>query len=362
MPDTIEAHLYVLPWLQLRRQIDFGRVSIAPAKDCLDSEHLCRDAAQRILACYRGLGGSTVSPCLMWMSGDTPLSLVGANFDELLIHRLCLSAALIMANEYFDTSGIGPTNDAHCDGYFHRFASDSNHVSIYKRRREGQYLDGWPVDKLAITVALSASAAHQIDVDHSVLDALVTAISSSTPLGELLERALPPFVQGNRLSEQTTVLDDLVWMGSALERLFAIGTPIGENLAASIESLFNGYTQSSTTWNNTTIKGQLRPDSGPWRKRWGREFYARRSALHSGTATTSVWSDLHLSVIAAELFSLAVIRKLEDAGVRPLTDKDKLRLDALDSRIEVLGAPSTTPGESWHNAFEDALQRFTSQI
>jgi hypothetical protein len=355
--DQSEAHLYVLPWLQLRELINFGRVSVAPATSCLDPDHPCTEAARRILACYRGLGGSPVSPSLMWMSAGDPLSLTAADFDDLLRHRMCLSAGLVMSNDYYDTAGLGPTTDAHCDGYFHRFSSDTAHVAIYKRRREGQYLDGWPLDKITITVPLSASPGHQLGIDETLLDALVNTISGPSALGQTLERALPPFLQANRLSEQTAVLDDLVWMGAAFERLLGVSTPIGQGLADAVDGLFDAYSQGSTNWVNFSMKGNPSPDSGPWRKRWMREFYVRRSALHSGESAPSTWTDLFHGVIAAELFSLAVKRHLEQTGDRPLSDADRVSMDALDRRIEVLAILSSEPGDAWHEARAAAARR-----
>jgi hypothetical protein len=355
--DQGEAHLYVLPWLRLRDQIDFARVSVAPAASCLNPDHPCTEAARRILACYKSVGGAPVSPSLMWLRNGDPLSLTRADFDDLLLHRMCLSAGLVMSNDYFDGAGIGPITDAHCDGRFHRFSSDAAHVAIYKRRREGQYLDGWPLDRITITVPLSASPGHHLGIDHTLLDALVTTISGPSPLGKTLERALPPFLQGNRLSEQTTVLDDLVWMGAAFERLLGVSTPIGEGLADAVNGLFDGYTQGSTNWINFSLQGNPFPDSGPWRKRWMREFYVRRSALHSGESSPSTWTDLFHSVIAAELFSLAVKRQLEQSGQRQLSDTDRVGMDALDCRIEVLAIHSPNPGDAWHEAGTAAARR-----
>jgi hypothetical protein len=185
----------------------------------------------------------------------------------------------------------------------------------------------------------------------------VTTISGPSALGQTLERALPPFLQANRLSEQTTVLDDLVWMGAAFERLLGVSTPIGQGLADAVDVLFDGYSQGSTDWVNFSMKGNPSPDSGPWRKRWIREFYVRRSTLHSGESAPSTWTDLFHGVIAAELFSLAVKRHLEQAGDRCLSDVDRISMDALDRRIEVLAIDSSKPGDAWHEARSAAARR-----
>jgi hypothetical protein len=356
-PNQTEAHLYVLPWVQLRQVISFGRVTVAPANACLDWDHPCSEAAGRLLACYRALDGSPVSPSLMWMTGGDPLSLTGPEFDDLLRHRMCLSAGLVMSNEYYDTAGIGPTCDAHCDGYFHRFSSDSGHVAVYKRRREGQYLDGWPLDKIRITVPLSASPAHQLNIDQTLLDALVATISGPSVLGGTLARALPSFLQGNRLGEQTTVLDDLVWTGAAFERLFDAHSPIGQGLADAVTTLFVGFTEESTSWDNFSTKGNLIPDSGPWRKRWMRAFYARRSAIHGGPSAPSLWTDLFHGVIGAEMFSLAVKQLLAYAGERLLSTADRVGMDALDERIAALSVTAADPAEVWHAAKAAAARR-----
>jgi hypothetical protein len=355
--DEIVAHLYVLPWLRLQAPIRFGRVTVAPADTCLVVDHACTPAGRRILACYQGLGGDVVAPNLMWMTDGDPLGLTDVDFADLVRHRMCLSMGLIAGNEYYNTVGIGGVTDAHCDGFFHRFSADTTHVGFYKRRREGVNADGWPLTLIRMPVPLSASPQHQVNLDQELLDALVATITKKTALGKALDRAIPPFLQGNRLSEQTTVLDDLVWMGSAFERLLGATSPgIGRKLADAITVTLAGFTEVTSNWDNETMAGKLEPDSGPWRRRWMREFYVRRSALHGGDSRPSTWDDISHTVIAAEVFSLAIKQLLAQAGEKTLTNSDLDRLDALDDRIEKL-AGSSVPGNGWNDALKAAIHR-----
>jgi hypothetical protein len=62
------------------------------------------------------------------------------------------------------------------------------------------YLDGWPLDRLTITVPLAASAQHQVPFVRDLLDTLVDTAEGTTELGGRLARALPPFLQGNSVS------------------------------------------------------------------------------------------------------------------------------------------------------------------
>jgi hypothetical protein len=78
-----------------------------------------------------------------------------------------------------------------------------------------------------------------------------------------------------------------VLLAAALERLFEVGTPIGQNLAEAVATTFANFEQGSTTWDNRALRsGNLTADSGPWVKRWTREFYSHRSAIHGGRFRT----------------------------------------------------------------------------
>jgi hypothetical protein len=178
--QAAEAHLYLLPWIGLNDPVKFGDVEVAPAPICLDPRQLCTPAARRILNCYRGLSGTAVIPCLMWISGRGPLELSGSDYDTLRRHRICLSATLIMNNNYFDISGNGPICDAHCDAYFHRFQSDVSYIGLYRRRRDGVDQEMHPIDRFSVTAPLAGSSQHQHTIDQSLLDALVTTISSES--------------------------------------------------------------------------------------------------------------------------------------------------------------------------------------
>lgn len=88
-----------------------------------------------------------------------------------------------------------------------------------------------------------------------------------------------------------------------------------------------------------------------------REFYRRRSAVHAGASQPGDWRDEFHVVIAAEVFSVAILRLLADANLRPLTDAEADRQDALDARIEALSATPKDVEEEWARCLEEARQR-----
>ena len=352
--EAIESHLYVLPWIQLPEPVVFGDVIVAHIWSCVDRTDRLATAAHKILAVYQGLGGAALEPCLMWLADRQPLTMESSDLNALLLHRMCMASGLIMNNAYYSDSGIGPICDAHFAGYFHRFSDDTDHVGIYKRRREGYYLDGWPLEKIKMSEPLSASSQHQAVVDEDLFDTLVSTIKSGSDLGQTLQRALPPFLQANHLYDETTTLDDLVWMGAAFERLFAVSEDIGSALSRRVVELFSGAPHGSTDWVHISRSGNEHPESGSWCQRWMREFYARRSAIHSGSAPSGTWNDDIHSVIAAEVFSLSVKRLLDEAGDRPLSNDDQVAMDSLDARIEAM---ASRPGDlfvAWRAPFEKA--------
>lgn len=353
-----EAHLYALPWIALHKPLAFGSVELAPAETCLDSTHPCTEAARLLLGCYQGLDGRPVKPAVMWVAGVGPLGLDGHEHPVLERHRMTLAAGLVIASHYYTVgrTGLGATTNSHCEGYFHRFAADGTHVSIYKRNREGWFLDGWPQDRLRITVPLPASTQHQLPFDRSLCDALVTEIESGSDLGDRLARALPPFLQGNSLNNTSTLLDDMVWMGAAFERLLAVEPPnVGVKLANAVETLLSGATENQTSWTPISQAGNpMDQETGPWRRRWIREFYRMRSVLHSGQDRAGDWTDQFHVVIAAEVFSLSVLRLLADAGLRPLSSTELARVNALDTRIESLAARPTDIEAEWSRCYEVA--------
>ena len=171
-----------------------------------------------------------------------------------------------MENEYFETVD-SPITDAHCDGYVQRYAIGAEHVSLTKRRREGQTLDGWPISLTSTQIPLSATPAHQFNADQTLLDALAALVTATTDLDLRIESALPFFVQANRLSERTPVQFDLVFLSAAFERLFGVQMPIAATLADAVSDLFAPFQQGSTDWQNRSQSGNLTPDSGPWIKR-----------------------------------------------------------------------------------------------
>lgn len=359
-PNVGAAHLYVLPWLQVPTPISFGQMEVAPASACLDPTDPRTPGARRVLGCYKNLDGRPVHyPALMWTQGSGPLDLRAADQSDLERHRLALSAALIIESAYYmNWTGLGAVSAGHCEGFLHSFESAEQHTAIYKRRREGWYADGWPLDKLNITVPLPASPQHQFAFDSSLCDALLQATSSALQLGDRLERALPAFLQGNQLSNSTTMLDDLVWMGAAFERLLGITVDVGRNLSVEIAALFPDITEHQTNWTHVSRSGNPINESGPWRQRWMREFYDRRSTVHSGTGQQGTWTDLFHGVIAAEVFSLAVLRLLADAGLRLLAEAEAIRQDALDARIEALASKPADIGGEWARCLDEAGRRW----
>jgi hypothetical protein len=304
----------------------------------------------------------------MWKSGRGPLDLDQRDLAVLERHRLALASELVVGSQYYVVrqTGLGAVTAAHCEGFLHRFEADGAHTSIYKRCREGWLADGWPLDRLNVTVPLAASSQHQLPFDRSLCEAILTTADSGTDLGSRLGVALPAFLQGNSLSNSTTLIDDMVWMGAAFERLLGVTSPgIGSKLSEAIRDHLAGISENQTSWTPLNARGDPTKDSqglpvvesGPWRQRWMREFYLRRSAVHSGSSEPGDWTDQFHAVIAAETFSIAVLRLLADAGIRPLTDDESDRQDALDHRIEALSTRPRDVEELWDRLGQEAQKR-----
>lgn len=356
---TAPTCMYVLPWIGISNALSFGDVDVAPAAIAINPAHPYAAAAKAILGTFRLLGGSPAQCTLMWPKDKGPLDLNIADNLLLVRHRTALSASLLCANEYY-LQLDAPTTDTHCDAFLQSFTADTQHVSVQKRRREGYFLDGWPIAKLTTSVPLAASPTPQASIEQSLLDAIATALADQTDFGDRMRRAVPMFLQGNRLSETTSMIDDMVWMGAAFERLFDISNDIGKRLSEAVANAFSSYRQTTTTWNHMSRAGNPQPESGPWVQRWMREFYDYRSSIHSGSAVYGNWNEFNHTIIAAEVFALCLKLELAQAGLRDLTEADELRLDAIDDRIAAMTPAPGDPRASWAAPLVAARTRRTT--
>jgi hypothetical protein len=310
------------------------------------------------MSMYRGLGGVTLSPVVMWPTGTDPFELSRDDMDTVFAHRDWLSAGVLMGNEYCSPLDP-PFTDANADGYGQRFTIGTDHVGLIKRRRDGRANDIQRIADIVTQMPLSASPAHQFNADQSLLEAFAALPSRTDALAERIESALPLFTQANRLSERTTLAFDLVLFAAAFERLFDIHTPVAESLADAVSTLFSSFTQGSSTWQNLAVRsGRLIPDSGPWVKRWIREFYAHRSAIHGAAPPHSNdWPDLYHGLIATEVFTLSVKVLLDRDGTRSLSPEEVLATDALDDRVERLATTGTDVQAAWRDPYQAAQRR-----
>jgi hypothetical protein len=295
----------------------------------------------------------------MWPTGTDPLELDDEAIGVVFAHREWLSAAALMGNEYCVPLDP-PFCDANADGYGQRFTIGTEHVGLVKRRRDGQNNDIQPIDKMVTAQPPSANPRHQFNVDQSLLDALAGLAARQDEVAERIRSSIPLFTQANQLSERSTPSSDLVLLAAALERLFEVSRPIAQNLADAVATTFENFEQGSTTWDNRSLNGNLTADGGPWAKRWAREFYAHRSAIHGGPAPhTNDWPDLRHALIATEVYGLSVKVLLDGDGTRAMTDADKLAADALDDRIERMARPGSALEQSWGGALIAARRRAT---
>jgi hypothetical protein len=69
------------------------------------------------------------------------------------------------------------------------------------------------------------------------------------------------------------------------------------------------------------------------------------------------WNLINHSVIAAEVFALCLKLELVKAGLRELTDRDELKMDALDGRIEALTPAPGDPRSAWALPLAEASRR-----
>jgi len=347
---------YVLPWFSALDAVRFGSVTVAPLEKAVVEDDPRLETVNRILGIYRGLGTTQLRPSIMWPSASDPLYLSDDDLALVIAHRDWLSAAAIMGNQYFSPLDA-PFTDGNADGFGQRFTVGTEHLSLIKRRRDGQSVDGWPIAKISTQMPLSANPAHQFNPDQALLDAFAALPSRGDDLAERLLDAIPLFNQANRLSERTALSYDLVFLGGALERLYGIsGTGIAEKLADAVSSLFGRYHHGSTTWQNLAVSsGKLHDDAGSWSKRWVREFYAHRSAIHGGSPHSSSWPDIWHGLLATEAFSLSVKVMLGDDGARPMSDEDNLAAECFDDRIQALA--TIDPSTAWSDARRAAQRR-----
>jgi hypothetical protein len=331
-------------------------MTMAPLAESIAEDDPRLETVNRILGMYKGLGTTRLRPSLMWPTGSDPLDLSDDEVASVVAHRDWLSAAAIIGNQYLSPLDA-PFTDANADGFGQRFTMGTDHISLTKRRRDGQSVDGWPIAMISTQMPLSANPAHQFDPDQSLLDAFAALPSRSDDLAESLLEAIPLFNQANRLSERTTLSYDLVFLGAALERLHGIsGKGIAEKLADAISSLFDRYHHGFTTWQNLAVSsGKLYDDEGSWTKRWVREFYAHRSAIHGGSPHSSSWHDLWHGLIATEAFSLSVKVLLADDGTRPMSEEDTLAAESFDERAQ--GLATLDASTAWWGARRAAQRR-----
>jgi hypothetical protein len=354
--DDTRYCLYLLPWLSAQGAVRFGSVIVAPLDEAVAADDSRLETVYRIFGIYKGLGATQLRPTIMWPSTSDPLRLSDDDVALVVAHRDWLSAAAIMGDQYFSPLDA-PFTDANADGFGQRFTVGTEHLALTKRRRDGQSIDGWPIAKLSTQMPLSASPTYQFSPDQALLDAFAALASRDDDFAGRLLEAIPLFNQANRLSERTALSYDLVFLGGALERLYDVSGPgIAEKLADAVSTLFDRYHHGFTTWQNrAATSGKVRDDEGSWTKRWVREFYAHRSAIHGGSPHTSSWSDLWHGLLATEAFSLSVKVLLGDIGVRPMSDDDVLAAECFDERIQAL--TTTAPSTGWWDAHRAASRR-----
>jgi hypothetical protein len=294
----------------------------------------------------------------MWPTGADPLELSGDDIDTVFAHRDWLSAAALMGNEYCSPLDP-PFTDASADGYGQHFTIGTDHVGLVKRRRDGRANDIQRIADMVTQMPLSAPPNHQFNANQTLLDAFAALPPRTDALAVRIESALPLFTQANRLSERTTLAFDLVLFAAAFERLLDIHQPVAKSLADAVSTLFSSFTQGASTWQNLAVRsGRLHADSGPWIKRWVREFYAHRSAIHGAAPPhSSDWHDLYHGLIATEVFTLSVKVLLDRDGTRRLSSEEALAADALDDRIERLATKGTGVQVAWREPYQAAQRR-----
>jgi hypothetical protein len=142
-----------------------------------------------------------------------------------------------------------------------------------------------------------------------------------------------------------------------------VSRPIAQSLAAAVTATFVGFEQGMTNWDNYSVSnGNPTPDSGPWVKRWAREFYSHRSAIHGGPAPrTNDWDDLQHALIATEVYGLSVKVVLANDGTRPMTADEELAAHALDDRIERMAQPGSVLEYDWREGLLAAKKRLMIQ-
>jgi hypothetical protein len=335
--------VYVIPWLATGAETSFGEVTMAPwdVPPILDDD--VRTSVEAIMASYRGLGDAPMRPTLMWRTGTDPFGQVDADLAMLSDSANCLAVAAIAENDYFTGE---PITAAHTASFYQRFMPGSTTVGILKRRRDGRYSDGWPLDKLHFTVPLAASVQSFVTPVRDFLEALVTVVNADDELAVRIQESIPFFLMANVLSETSPLLFDLVWLGAAFERLFGLEVRgVAQTLGARLTSLFGAFPQTAAP--DWTLFGG-KPQSGPWIARWANEFYDQRSTIHINPPRSNLWSQELHAVIATVVYGLAVKCLLKEVGLYELGVRDRHELTVLDPRIVVAG--DADPVERWRQA------------
>lgn len=339
--------MYIFPWFPVEVESTFGEVSIAPWDAELDADEAVRETVELIVGCYRLLGDQASRPTLMWRTGTDRLNVPQEDAELISQHACQLMLACIAENEYFTGE---PITSAHLASYYVQFSPGELPFGMLMRRRDGHYLNRRRIDEMKITVPLAASVPSDVRAAPLFLDALVGYLGSSDPLALRITESIPFFLMANTLSELTPALYDVVFLGSAFERLFAIEMPgIAKKFSDHLADLFGSFPQSTApTW--TSFFGT--PQNGCWLERWASEFYDHRSSIHPTPPRSNIWDIEMHALLGTVVYCLAVKLLLEQAGRYQLTAKDRLELTALDCRLAV--QPGESPADRWHRAMQEA--------
>jgi hypothetical protein len=339
--------LYLFPWYSIDQEISFGDVSIGPWDAVPIKDDDVRQTVEHIVESFRLFGDEVARPTLIWRTGSDRID-VPQEDAELLSQYACqLAFACIAENEYFSGE---PISSAHLASYYIQFAPGETPLGLAMRRRDGHYLNRRTIEEMKITVPLAASVPSTVEPQPTFLDALTTCCGSSDPLDLRIRDSLPFFLMANNLSELTPALYDVVFLGSAFERLFEIEMPgIAKKLADHLANLFGAFPHTSApSW--TDFRG--RAQTGVWLERWVSEFYDYRSSIHPSPPRSNLWDVEMHALISTVIYSLAVKLLLEQAGRYQLTSKDILEMTALDGRLAI--DPHEGLAQRWHRATREA--------
>jgi hypothetical protein len=313
----------ILPWLSFDGELEMGDVTIAGwnrARRTLPSAVV--ETADHILSAFRDVRGNAVDASLCWFSERGPTSALDEEDVEILRDYVQLAAlAGIASNQYL--SHRDQVNATHFARIYQNFLPGAETLALVRRRRDGSITSaGWRIDELRFTAPAAAAQRPSPRFADAFTTALATCVGADDEASTRIRQSLTLFLQGSELDEYETHAQEVVWLASALEQLCGVEGRYKDRQIA--DKLVDAL---GATW---TDEGKRAI------RRWMTEFYAKRSEIHGGSASTSHWPNWAHALLGTVAYVALVKQLLATEGRYALTDADEDDAAALPHRVGCL--------------------------